>query len=135
MGNKFSSRACGGPAIRSNRYRMGPESPRPAMSSSNPASAAAVPAASAGQSSAARGASGAVPRDSLYVAWARSRQREERRRDGLLHGLHAQADPSEAAGIAGPITSWAEGHARDKRRHACALAGLKAHGAEVAMPS
>jgi hypothetical protein len=68
-----------------------------------------------------------MPRDTLYVAWARSRQREERRLATLLHGLQAQADPSEAAGIAGPITSWAEGHAREKRRHASALAGLKRH--------
>jgi hypothetical protein len=72
-------------------------------------------------------ASSPAPRDTLYVAWARSRQREERRIASLLHGLHAQSDPSEAAGVAGPITSWAEGHARDKRRHASALAGLKPH--------
>jgi hypothetical protein len=39
-------------------------------------------------------------------------------------GLQAQADPSEAAGIAGPITAWAEDHARQKRRHANAIAGL-----------
>jgi len=67
----------------------------------------------------------AAQHDPLYVAWSRARQREDRRRDGLLHGLQAQADPSEAAGIAGPITSWAEGHAREKRLHASAIAGLQ----------
>ena len=62
--------------------------------------------------------------DLSYVAWARARQQEERRRRSLLVGLQAQADPSEAAGIAGPITAWAEDHARQKRRHANAIAGL-----------
>ena len=61
----------------------------------------------------------------LYVSWSRSQQRRQRQRDALLHGLHAQADPSEAAGIAGPITSWAEQHAREKRLHASAIAGLQ----------
>ena len=63
--------------------------------------------------------------DSSYVAWARARQQEERRRRSLLVGLQAQADPSGAAGIAGPITAWAEDHARQKRRHANAIAGLQ----------
>jgi hypothetical protein len=62
--------------------------------------------------------------DPSYVAWARARQQEERRRRSLLVGLQAQADPSEAAGISGPITAWAEDHARQKRRHANAIAGL-----------
>lgn len=68
--------------------------------------------------------------DPHYVAWARARQQEERRRRSLLVGLQAQADPSEAAGIAGPITAWAEDHARQKRRHANAIAGLhrSSHG-------
>ena len=48
-------------------------------------------------------------RDSLFVAWARGRQQEERRRLLLLQGLQAQPDPSEAADIRGPITAWAEG--------------------------
>ena len=69
--------------------------------------------------SAARG------RDSLFVAWARGRQQEERRRLALLQGLQAQPDPSEAADISGPITAWAEGHARDKRRQANAIAQLR----------
>lgn len=64
-------------------------------------------------------------RDSLFVAWARGRQQEERRRLTLLQGLQAQPDPSEAADITGPITAWAEGHARDKRRHANAIAQLR----------
>jgi hypothetical protein len=64
-------------------------------------------------------------RDSLFVAWARGRQQEERRRLALLQGLQAQPDPSEAAGISGPITAWAEGHARDKRRQANAIAQLR----------
>ena len=64
-------------------------------------------------------------RDSLFVAWARGRQQEERRRLALLQGLQAQPDPSEAADISGPITAWAEGHARDKRRQANAIAQLR----------
>jgi len=64
-------------------------------------------------------------RDSLFVAWARGRQQEERRRLALLQGLQAQPDPSEAADISGPITAWAEGHARDKRRQANAIAQLQ----------
>ena len=64
-------------------------------------------------------------RDSLFVAWARGRQQEERRRLALLQGLQAQPDPSEAADIRGPITAWAEGHARDKRRQANAIAQLR----------
>jgi hypothetical protein len=64
-------------------------------------------------------------RDSLFVAWARGRQQQERRRLTLLQGLQAQADPSEAADISGPITAWAEGRARDKRRHANAIAQLR----------
>ena len=64
-------------------------------------------------------------RDSHFVAWARGRQQEERRRLALLQGLQAQPDPSEAADITGPITAWAEGHARDKRRHANAIAQLR----------
>ena len=63
--------------------------------------------------------------DPLYVAWARGRQQEARRRQALMIGLQAQPDPSEAAGIAGPITAWAQGHARQKRLHANALAGLR----------
>ena len=62
--------------------------------------------------------------DPSYVAWARARQQEERRRRSLLVELQAQADPSEAAGITGPITAWAEDHARQKRRHANSIAGL-----------
>jgi hypothetical protein len=42
-----------------------------------------------------------------------------------LQGLQAQPDPSEAADISGPITAWAEGHARDKRRQANAIAQLQ----------
>jgi hypothetical protein len=57
-----------------------------------------------------------------YVAWMRTRQQQSRRRQNLLAGLQAQPDPSEAAGIPGPITAWAQGHARDKRRHANAIA-------------
>ncbi len=64
-------------------------------------------------------------RDSLFVAWARGRQQEERRRLALLQGLQAQPDPSEAADISGPITAWADGHARDKRRQANAIAQLQ----------
>jgi len=64
-------------------------------------------------------------RDSLFVAWARGRQQEARRRLTLLQGLQAQPDPSEAADISGPITAWAEGHARDKRRHANTIAQLR----------
>ena len=64
-------------------------------------------------------------RDSLFVAWARGRQQEERRRLALLQGLQAQPDPSEAADISGPITAWAEGHARAKRRQANAIAQLR----------
>jgi hypothetical protein len=64
-------------------------------------------------------------RDSLFVAWARGRQQEARRRLALLQGLQAQPDPSEAADISGPITAWAEGHARDKRRQANAIAQLR----------
>jgi hypothetical protein len=64
-------------------------------------------------------------RDSHFVAWARGRQQEARRRQALLQGLQAQPDPSEAADISGPITAWAEGHARDKRRHANAIAQLR----------
>jgi hypothetical protein len=64
-------------------------------------------------------------RDSLFVAWARGRQQEERRRLALLQGLQAQPDPSEAADISAPITAWAEGHARDKRRQANAIAQLR----------
>ena len=67
-------------------------------------------------------------RDSLFVAWARGRQQEERRRLALLQGLQAQPDPSEAADISGPITAWAEGHARDKRRQANAIAQLRRGG-------
>jgi hypothetical protein len=64
-------------------------------------------------------------RDSLFVAWARGRQQQERRRLALLQGLQAQPDPSEAADIRGPITAWAQGHARDKRRQANAIAQLR----------
>jgi hypothetical protein len=64
-------------------------------------------------------------RDRLFVAWARGRQQEERRRQALQQGLQAQPDPSEAADIAGPITAWAQGHARDKRRQANAIAQLR----------
>lgn len=64
-------------------------------------------------------------RDSLFVAWARGRQQQERRRLTLLQGLQAQPDPSEAADISGPITAWAQGHARDKRRQANAIAQLR----------
>lgn len=64
-------------------------------------------------------------RDRLFVAWARGRQQEERRRQALMQGLQAQPDPSEAADISGPITAWAEGHARDKRRQANAIAQLR----------
>ena len=64
-------------------------------------------------------------RDSLFVAWARGRQQQERRRLTLLQGLQAQPDPSEAADISGPITAWAHGHARDKRRQANAIAQLR----------
>jgi hypothetical protein len=64
-------------------------------------------------------------RDRLFVAWARGRQQEERRRQALQQGLQAQPDPSEAADSAGPITAWAQGHARDKRRQANAIAQLR----------
>ena len=64
-------------------------------------------------------------RDGLFVAWARGRQQQERRRLRLLQGLQAQPDPSEAADISGPITAWAQGHARDKRRQANAIAQLR----------
>jgi hypothetical protein len=63
--------------------------------------------------------------DTLYVAWARARQQEARRRQALMLGLQAQPDPSEASGIVGPITAWAHGHARQKRLHANAMAGLR----------
>jgi len=60
-----------------------------------------------------------------YVAWMRSRQQQSRRRQALLAGLQAQADPSEAPGITGPITAWAEGRDRDRRRAANAIAQLR----------
>lgn len=63
--------------------------------------------------------------DPLFVAWARSREQEQRRRRILLQGLQAQPDPSEAADISGPITAWANGHARHKRRQANAIAQLR----------
>ena len=66
-----------------------------------------------------------LQRDRLFVAWIRARQQQAHRRNALLHGIQAQPDPSEAAGIAGPITAWAEGHARDKRRHANSIAQLR----------
>jgi hypothetical protein len=74
----------------------------PAESIPNPAAAPSTTAAVLGH------------HDSLYVAWARARQQEARRRQALMLGLQAQPDPSEAAGIAGPITAWAHGHARQK---------------------
>lgn len=63
----------------------------------------------------------------LFVAWAREKAQEQHRRQVLLRGLQAQPDPSEAADISGPITAWARGHARAKRRHANAIAQLR-HG-------
>jgi len=63
--------------------------------------------------------------DLLFVAWARGREQEQRRRRLLLQGLQSQPDPSEAADISGPITAWANVHARDKRRQANAIAQLR----------
>ena len=91
------------------------------------APALAAPAESIPNAAAAPSTTAAVlgHHDSLYVAWARARQQEARRRQALMLGLQAQPDPSEAAGIAGPITAWAHGHARQKRLHANAIAGLR----------
>ncbi len=69
-----------------------------------------------------------------YVAWMRHRQQLSRRRQALLAGLQAQADPSEAAGIPGPITAWAEGRDRDRRRAANAIAQLRSGGSVLPRP-
>jgi hypothetical protein len=69
-----------------------------------------------------------------YVAWMRSRQQLSRRRQAQLAGLQAQADPSEAAGITGPITAWAQGRARDRRRQANAIAQLQRGAAGLRQP-
>ena len=78
----------------------------------------------------AKPSSGATPLamalpESSYVAWSRSRQIAERRRQQLLRSLQAQPDPSEGADVIGPITAWAQRQARTKRLHGNAIAQLR----------
>ena len=63
--------------------------------------------------------------ESLFVAFMRQRQQEQRRHQPVVAQRHATADQSEASGVHSQEVAWAERHAHERRLHDSALAQLR----------
>jgi len=65
--------------------------------------------------------------DPHYVAWARDRQRADRRLSGWLRRRRAQPDLPAEERVDSQILVWAERHAHEQRLHDSAIEQLRHH--------